>query len=117
MDYQRIYKALCVKAQETWHDGYVERHHILPRRLGGSDADSNIVYMPLRWHIFAHLLLYKWLKAEHPTLIFAVAAFWEAPNKTRRSQLNGKRMPRWVRKTKTVLGAQLVREFIRANRH
>lgn len=116
MNYEKCYHALCERARETWHEGYVERHHIKPRCLGGSDADSNIVYMPLRWHIHAHLLLYKWLRAEHPTLIFAVAAFWDNTNPTRRAQLNQRRMPRWVRRTKTVLGARLVREFVKANR-
>lgn len=114
MDYQRRYNELCARARDTWHTGYVERHHIKPRCLGGSDADSNIVYMPLRWHRHAHYLLYKWLKAEHPTLIFAITAFYERPL-AKGSQRHPP--PAWVRRAKTVIGARLVREFLKANRH
>lgn len=42
--------------------GYYERHHILPKSLGGSDAPSNLVYVSGRVHFIAHWLLYKWHK-------------------------------------------------------
>ena len=39
--------------------GYVERHHIIPKSLGGSDASKNIVELSLRQHYIAHRLLPK----------------------------------------------------------
>ena len=37
--------------------GYNEKHHILPKCMGGSDDKSNIVLMPVRYHIMAHYIL------------------------------------------------------------
>ena len=42
---------------------YVERHHRKPKCLGGSDDESNLVYLEARVHYIAHLLLcasYDW---------------------------------------------------------
>ena len=36
-----------------------ERHHILPRSMGGSNDSSNIVTLTLREHFIAHWLLWK----------------------------------------------------------
>lgn len=40
-------------------DGYVERHHIVPVSLGGSNDPTNIVTLTAREHYIAHLLLWK----------------------------------------------------------
>lgn len=40
-------------------DGYVERHHVIPRSLGGSDEPENVVVLTAREHYIAHLLLTK----------------------------------------------------------
>lgn len=37
-------------------DGYCERHHALPRSMGGGEGE-NLVLLPVREHIEAHLLL------------------------------------------------------------
>lgn len=61
MDYQRIYDAFiadrCVKQKSL--KGYVERHHIQPRSLGGSDDNLNIVRLTATDHYFAHCCLAK----------------------------------------------------------
>lgn len=36
---------------------YTEKHHILPRCMGGKDVKSNLVEMPIRYHIMAHIVL------------------------------------------------------------
>lgn len=60
MNYQGIYDSLVKKAQNrTNTEGYTEKHHIIPRTLGGSDDASNIVVFTGREHFIAHLLLAK----------------------------------------------------------
>ncbi|MFZ4600029.1 MAG: HNH endonuclease [Terrimicrobiaceae bacterium] len=60
MKYNLIYAQLIARAKERGCiDGYVERHHILPRCLGGSDDSSNLVALTAREHFVAHLLLAK----------------------------------------------------------
>lgn len=39
--------------------GYFERHHILPKCMGGKDDYSNLVYLDARCHLLAHWLLMK----------------------------------------------------------
>jgi hypothetical protein len=39
--------------------GYCEKHHILPRSLGGSDDASNLILLTLRQHYLAHWMLWK----------------------------------------------------------
>lgn len=58
MDYALAYNRLIAKArQRTVVDGYVERHHVLPKALGGTDDSSNIVALTAREHFIAHMLL------------------------------------------------------------
>lgn len=40
-------------------DIYVEKHHIIPRSLGGNNSKSNIVNLTAREHFVCHLLLTK----------------------------------------------------------
>lgn len=61
MDYQRHYNSLIVtrKNRPTSHDQYYEKHHIIPRSLGGNDDPENIVYLTAREHFIAHWLLWR----------------------------------------------------------
>ena len=60
MNYFLAYQRLIAKATaRVCLDGYVERHHILPKALGGSDNSSNLVALTAREHFLAHVLLAK----------------------------------------------------------
>ena len=61
MNYYKIYEQLVNKAQKQILPAgtYVERHHIIPKCLGGSNDKSNIVIFTGRQHYIAHLLLLK----------------------------------------------------------
>lgn len=39
--------------------GYVEKHHIIPKCIGGSDDDNNLVYLTAKEHFVCHRLLTK----------------------------------------------------------
>ena len=58
--YQKYYYTLCRKAQTREEvEGYTERHHIIPRSLGGSNEKSNIAILTAREHYIAHMLLVR----------------------------------------------------------
>lgn len=62
MNYMKVYDSLVQKYQQNPPDDsreYCEFHHIIPKSFGGTDQQSNIVCLPVRCHIFAHMLLYK----------------------------------------------------------
>lgn len=59
MDYKSIYSSLIELRKATPATGYTERHHVLPRCMGGTDVADNLVVLTGREHWVAHLLLYK----------------------------------------------------------
>lgn len=66
MDYKKYYDALCSSRQQLFRvkskECYYEKHHILPRSLGGLDNTENLVLLTAKEHYIAHLLLYKFHK-------------------------------------------------------
>jgi len=59
MNYIKIYTQLIEKRKLAIVDTVHEIHHILPKCLGGSDDDDNLVKLTPREHYIAHLLLIK----------------------------------------------------------
>lgn len=61
MDYSKIYYLLIEKRvnHPVNINEYFEKHHILPRSLGGSNDSNNIVKLTPKEHYIAHLLLTK----------------------------------------------------------
>lgn len=59
MNYQRIYDQLIVThgTSDKPSNIYSERHHIIPKCIGGSDDTNNLVYLSARCHLLAHWLL------------------------------------------------------------
>jgi hypothetical protein len=58
--YASTYFSLMEKAQGRENlNGYFEKHHIIPKSLGGTNLASNIVKLTAREHFIAHLLLSK----------------------------------------------------------
>ena len=64
MNYQIIYQSLIDHRQQYIPEGYVEKHHIIPRCLEGTDAISNLVMLTAREHFIAHQLLVKIYKTK-----------------------------------------------------
>jgi hypothetical protein len=74
MDYHRIYKQLINKAAERTISGYKERHHIIPKCMGGNNDKDNIVDLTAREHFVAHMLLCK-IYPDNKSLVYALWAF------------------------------------------
>ena len=39
--------------------GYSERHHVIPKWMGGTNNKNNLIYLSFKDHVFAHWLLWK----------------------------------------------------------
>lgn len=67
MNYYLIYNTLIFKSQllhdirliEKSNGEYYEKHHIIPRCMGGNDDSINLVYLTPEEHFLAHRLLIK----------------------------------------------------------
>lgn len=70
MDYKKHYDMLIERSQSRTIMGYVEKHHIIPKCLGGSDNKDNIAILTPEEHFLAHQLLVK-IYPDSPPLIKA----------------------------------------------
>ena len=72
MNYHKIYQDLIKKCTQRTlsSDQYFEKHHIIPKCIGGSDNTINLVKMLPEEHLIAHLLLVK-IHPNNPQLIYA----------------------------------------------
>jgi hypothetical protein len=62
LKYKRLYLNLinrCKNMKEEELSGYNEKHHILPRCMGGKNDKENLVIMPVRYHVMAHIILFE----------------------------------------------------------
>jgi len=59
MNYQLHYDKLIDRAKHRVLESYSERHHIIPRCMGGSDDLDNLVNLTPEEHYVAHQLLVK----------------------------------------------------------
>lgn len=86
MNYQAHYDRLIQRARKRVLDGYVERHHVLPKCMGGNDADDNLVQLTAAEHFVAHQLLCKMYPGVKG-LAFAVVAMCGNPHAARSNKL------------------------------
>lgn len=76
LKYERWYNNLIEKARsriEKDPNDYYEVHHIIPKSLGGTNDESNLVTLTYREHIIAHMLLSE-IYPNNTKLIFAARA-------------------------------------------
>ena len=72
MNYERIYTQLIDRARTRTLLGYKERHHIIPRCIGGNNDALNLVDLTAREHFIAHKLLCE----IYPNIKGIQLAFW-----------------------------------------
>lgn len=70
--YFYLYLKILSKPDTT---GYTEKHHILPKSMGGSDSKTNLIQITSRKHFLAHYLLTKCVKQKTPSWYSMVKAF------------------------------------------
>ena len=57
--YTKTYFLIIARAQDRFINGYTEKHHIIPKSLGGADHPTNLVSLTAREHFICHRLLVK----------------------------------------------------------
>jgi hypothetical protein len=59
MNYEKHYDHLMERAKARSLDIYTEKHHIIPKSIGGTNEKNNLVRLTPEEHYLAHLLLVK----------------------------------------------------------
>jgi len=54
MNYKRIHDQIIERAKSRILEGYKERHHIIPKCMGGNNEKDNLVYLTAREHFIIH---------------------------------------------------------------
>lgn len=94
MDYQKIYSNLIQKRKSVLLENqYIEKHHIVPKCLGGSDDEDNLVVLTPEEHFLAHQLLVK-IYPEHKGLKYALYMMTKAPQGRR----NNNKLYGWIKR-------------------
>ena len=83
MDYQKIYNNIIERGKNRKLLGYTERHHIVPRCMGGSESADNLVDLTAKEHFLCHKLLVEM----YPNIDKLVWGFWIMAKMKGRGQL------------------------------
>lgn len=100
--YEKWYQHITTNGKQSRELGY-ERHHILPRSLGGTDDKANITFITAREHFICHWLLTK----IHPT----GEAHWKMLNALRMMRAENPNQQRYSTKITSRVYAKLKEEY------
>lgn len=105
MNYHKIYENLIERAKDRVLDGYQEKHHIVPRCMGGSDDKCNLVGLTPEEHFLAHQLLVK-MYPSNDRLIYACKYMTHHNSKNR---VNNK-MYGWLRRKFSISSSEKLKK-------
>ena len=94
MDYKFVYENIIEKAKNRTEElEYYEKHHILPKSLGGSNDENNLVKLTAREHFICHWLLVKMYQKGSLQRNKMLYAFWRMkshPNNNGQRYINSR---------------------------
>lgn len=82
--YSKWYYAIVNKAKNRQLLDYREKHHIIPKSLGGDNSAENLVNLTAREHFICHLLLPKMVDSVHKSKM--LYALWTMSNQENHNQ-------------------------------
>lgn len=97
MNYNRIYQCIIEKAKTRKLEGYVEKHHIIPKCIGGPDKIENIVELTAREHFLCHWLLHEIYPDNHK-LAYAFSKMCHTKSSSAKNYVPSSRVVEYARK-------------------
>ena len=107
--YTRWYYRIIDRATTRRLDGYSERHHIIPKSLGGSNKKDNLVRLTAREHFICHVLLVKMTAGENKKKMSY--ALWLIVNMTNNHQSRHKVTSITYERIRTYHSTMLSKEY------
>lgn len=105
MDYKKHYDALIERSRNRALSGYAEKHHVIPRCLGGTNDQENIAVLTPEEHFLAHQLLVKMYPNSPPLVKAAVIMTTHHTTARSNNKLFG-----WLRRQASITQAQWLAE-------
>lgn len=87
MNYQKIYNSIIELSQNRKISGYTEKHHIIPKCIGGSNDSDNIAILSAREHFICHYILTKFIDNDKIILAFNMMRSNKTENRYMNSRL------------------------------
>jgi hypothetical protein len=91
MDYELIYNRIIRNAVNQKRiknkDQYYERHHIVPKCLGGTNNKNNLVLLTAKEHFIAHHLLWK-IHPDNNKIAYALKCFVDLMDNKHMNRVN-----------------------------
>lgn len=89
--YHKLYFLLVDRARARIISGYTEKHHIVPKCLGGTDDLHNLVVLTAREHYICHVLLTKMTDGDAKRkMIFAAQMMLAKSKNHNRAKINSR---------------------------
>jgi len=89
--YTNCYYQIISRAKTRSLVGYTEKHHIIPKSLGGDNSKENLVNLTAREHFICHRLLTKMTTGESKRkMLHAVWSFTRSSNNQYRMKLTSR---------------------------
>lgn len=112
MNYKKHYDLLIERSKNRVLEGYVEKHHIIPKCLGGTDDKENLAILTPDEHFLAHQLLVK-LNPGHRGLVYAVQMM---TNHHTDARINNKLFG-WIRRRMALAMSEQTKSWLKENEH
>lgn len=96
------------KSRTLLANEYYEKHHIIPRSLGGTDKKENLVSLTAKEHYMCHLLLVKMLEGEFKYKMLCALMRMSRSNQPQRIIIKSKIYEK-IKKEKSLLHSLLYR--------
>lgn len=97
MNWHNIYQRLINRAKGRTITAYKERHHIIPRCMGGTDDAENLVDLTAEEHFVAHQLLIKMYPGNHQLVKAAILMTAQGAGQIRSNKAYG-----WLRRKASI---------------
>jgi hypothetical protein len=91
--YTSVYYKIIENSKNRKISVYTEKHHIIPKSLGGTNNSSNLVKLTAREHYICHILLTKMTEgADKVKMIHAASSFvlWTSKKHNRNIKINSR---------------------------
>jgi hypothetical protein len=93
MDYKKIHDLIIERAANRNLEGYFEKHHIIPKCIGGTDDKTNLIKLTAREHFIIHKLLCE-IHPNESGLVYALFMMCNTKNKNRSYSIGAKEYER-----------------------
>lgn len=111
MNYEKIYNQIIERAKKRIIEDYTEKHHIIPKCLGGTDDEENLVNLTAREHFLVHWLLCN-IYTDNLKIKFAFVMMCNVKNGKQRRYTPSSRSFEYARKCMLEINKELGRQKV-----